>query len=146
MPDAVRLSYHQRDMSHPSASFSATVRVRLADHPGTFAGLAAAVGEAGASLGAIDLVRAERGTKVRDVTVLANDSEHLECVVAAARLVDGVDVLQVSDRTFLTHLGGKIEVVPRVQVKTRDDLSMVYTPGVARVSRAIADDRRACGR
>ena len=140
MPDAVRLSYHQRDMSHPSASFSATVRVRLADHPGTFAGLAAAVGEAGASLGAIDLVRAERGTKVRDVTVLANDSEHLERVVAAARLVDGVDVLQVSDRTFLTHLGGKIEVVPRVQVKTRDDLSMVYTPGVARVSRAIADD------
>ena len=58
----------------------------------------------------------------------------------AARLVDGVDVLQVADRTFLTHLGGKIEVVPRVQVKTRDDLSMVYTPGVARVSRAIADD------
>ncbi len=128
------------EMSHPSASFSATVRVRLADHPGTFAGLAAAVGAAGASLGAIDLVRAEQGTKVRDVTVLTESAEHLENVVAAARLVDGVDVVHVSDRTFLTHIGGKIEVVPRVQVKTRDDLSMVYTPGVARVSRAIADD------
>jgi malate dehydrogenase (oxaloacetate-decarboxylating) len=127
-------------VSHPSASFSATVRVRLADRPGTFAAFAAAVGEAGGSLGAIDLVRAERGTKVRDVTVLANDTEHLEHVVRAARLSDGVEVMQVSDRTFLQHLGGKIDVVPRVQVKTRDDLSMVYTPGVARVSRAIADD------
>ncbi len=126
-------------MSHPSASYSATVRVRLADHPGTFAGLAAAVGAAGASLGAIDLVRAERGTKVRDVTVLAEDTAHLESVVAAARLVDGVEVMHVSDRTFLTHLGGKIEVVSRVPLKTRDDLSMAYTPGVARVSRAIAD-------
>jgi malate dehydrogenase (oxaloacetate-decarboxylating) len=113
----------------------------LADHPGTFAGLAAAVGEAGASLGAIDLVRVERGTKIRDVTFLANDTEHLENVLAAARLVSGVDVLHVSDRTFLTHLGGKIEVVARVPLKTRDDLSMIYTPGVARVSRAIADDR-----
>jgi malate dehydrogenase (oxaloacetate-decarboxylating) len=127
-------------VSHPSASFSATVRVRLADRPGTFAAFAAAVGEAGGSLGAIDLVRAEQGTKVRDVTVLANDTEHLELVVRAARLSDGVEVLQVSDRTFLQHLGGKIDVIPRVQVKTRDDLSMVYTPGVARVSRAIADD------
>ena len=127
-------------MSHPSASFSATVRVRLADRPGTFAGLAAAVGAAGATLGAIDLVRAERGTKVRDVTVLAEDTAHLENVVAAARLIDGVEVIHVSDRTFLTHLGGKIEVVPRVPVKTRDDLSMAYTPGVARVSRAIADE------
>ncbi len=127
-------------MSHPSASFSATVRVRLADRPGTFAAFAAAVGEAGGSLGAIDLVRAEHGTKVRDVTVLANDTEHLEHVVQAARLSDGIEVMQVSDRTFLMHLGGKIDVVPRVQVKTRDDLSMVYTPGVARVSRAIAAD------
>ncbi len=129
-----------RRMSHPSASFSATVRVRLEDHPGVFARLAAAIGEAGASLGAIDLVRAERGTKVRDVTVLAADAAHLEEIVAAMRTVDHVHVMHVSDRTFLMHLGGKIEVVPRNPVKTRDDLSMAYTPGVARVSRAIADD------
>jgi len=72
--------------------------------------------------------------------VLAADAAHLEDVVAAVRAVEGVQVLQASDRTFLLHLGGKIEVVPRSPVKTRDDLSMAYTPGVARVCRAIADD------
>ncbi|HZQ16379.1 MAG TPA: NAD-dependent malic enzyme [Gaiellaceae bacterium] len=125
---------------HPSASFSATFRIRLDDSPGTFARFAAAVGEAGASLGAIDIVRVEKSTKVRDVTVLAGDAEHIEEVAAAVRRVPGVEVMHVSDRTFLLHLGGKIEVVPRVPVKTRDDLSMAYTPGVARVSRAIADE------
>ena len=125
---------------HPSASFSATVRVRLDDTPGSFARFAAAVGEAGASLGAIDLVRVERKTKVRDVAVLAADAAHLEDVLAAVRAVEGVAVLQASDRTFLLHLGGKIEVVSRSPLKTRDDLSMAYTPGVARVCRAIADD------
>jgi malate dehydrogenase (oxaloacetate-decarboxylating) len=125
---------------HPSASFSATIRVRLDAHPGSFARLASAVGEAGGSLGAIDLVRVERATKVRDVTVLAADGTHLDRIVEAVRGVEGVEVLHVSDRTFLMHLNGKIEVVPRVAVKTRDDLSMAYTPGVARVSRAIADD------
>jgi malate dehydrogenase (oxaloacetate-decarboxylating) len=125
---------------HPSASFSATLRTRLDDSPGTFARVAAAIGETGASLGAIDLVRVEKGTKVRDVTVLAADADHLDQVVAAVRCLDGVEVLHVSDRTLLMHLGGKIEVVPRMPVKTRDDLSMAYTPGVARVSQAIADD------
>jgi len=125
---------------HTSASFSATVRVRLDDSPGTFARFAAAVGEAGASLGAIDIVRVERSTKVRDVTVQAADASHLDDIVAAVSDLDGIEVLHVSDRTFLMHLGGKIEIVPRNPVKTRDDLSMAYTPGVARVSRAIADD------
>jgi len=125
---------------HPSASFSATLRTRLDDSPGTFARLAAAIGEAGASLGAIDLVRVEKATKVRDVTVLAADAAHLDLVVERVRNVQGVEIVHVSDRTFLMHLGGKIEVVPRSPVKTRDDLSMAYTPGVARVSRAIAED------
>ena len=125
---------------HPSASFSAIVRVRLDDTPGSFARFAAAVGAAGASLGAIDLVRVERGTKVRDVALLAGDAAHLEDVVTAVRAVEGVEVLHTSDRTFLLHLGGKIEVVSRSPLKTRDDLSMAYTPGVARVCRAIADD------
>jgi malate dehydrogenase (oxaloacetate-decarboxylating) len=125
---------------HPSASFSATLRTRLDDSPGTFARFAAAIGEAGASLGAIDIVRVERGTKVRDVTVLAADAAHLDRVVESVQGVAGVEILHVSDRTFLMHLGGKIEVVPRAPVKTRDDLSMAYTPGVARVSLAIAED------
>jgi malate dehydrogenase (oxaloacetate-decarboxylating) len=127
-------------MSHPSASFSATVRVRLADQPGSFARLAAAIAGAGGLLGAIDLVRVERSTKVRDIAVLATDAAQLDQIVAAIRGVTGIEIVHVSDRTFLMHLGGKIEVVPKVPVKTRDDLSMAYTPGVARVCRAIADD------
>ena len=92
---------------HPSASFSATLRIRLADSPGTFARLAAAIGEAGASLGAIDLVRVEQAKKVRDVTVLAADAAHLEHVVVIVRAGDGVEVVHVSVRTFLLLLGGK---------------------------------------
>jgi malate dehydrogenase (oxaloacetate-decarboxylating) len=126
--------------SHPSASFSTTIRVRLENHPGAFAALASAIGEAGGLLGAIDLVRVERETKVRDVTVQANDAHHAEEIVDAVRALDGVRVLHVSDRTFLLHLGGKIEVAAKSPLKTRDDLSMAYTPGVARVSQAIADD------
>jgi malate dehydrogenase (oxaloacetate-decarboxylating) len=126
--------------THPSASFSATLRVRLANEPGTFARLAEAIGEAGGLLGAIDLVRVEHGTKTRDVTVLANDAEHLERIAATVHELEGIEVVNVSDRTFLMHLGGKIEVTAKTPLKTRDDLSMAYTPGVARVSSAIAAD------
>jgi malate dehydrogenase (oxaloacetate-decarboxylating) len=125
---------------HLSAQYSATIRVHLADRPGSFARLATAVGEAGGLLGAIDLVRVEGETKIRDVTVEATDAAHLDRIVESVRALDGVEVEQVSDRTFLLHLGGKIEVVPKQPLRTRDDLSMAYTPGVARVSRAIADD------
>jgi len=125
---------------HPSASFSATLRVRLDNQPGSFARLAGAIGEAGGLLGAIDLVRVERGRKVRDVTVLAADEVHIGRIVAAVQDVEGIEVERVSDRTFLLHLGGKLEVVSKAPLKTRDDLSMAYTPGVARVCRAIADD------
>jgi malate dehydrogenase (oxaloacetate-decarboxylating) len=124
---------------HPSASFSAAIRVRIDNRPGAFARLAATIGEAGGLLGAIDLVRVERATKLRDVTVLADDEHHLHEIVEAVRAVDGVEVVNVSDRVFLAHLGGKIEITPRIPLKTRDDLSMAYTPGVARVSKAIAD-------
>ena len=125
---------------HPSASFSAAIRVRIENQPGAFARLAAAIGEAGGLLGAIDLVRVEGTTKIRDVNVLADDERHLDAIVAAVHSVDGVEVVHVSDRVFLAHLGGKLEVRPRLPLKTRDDLSMVYTPGVARVSQALADD------
>jgi len=129
-------------MSHPSASFSATVRVRLDDHPGSFARLASAIAGAGGLLGSIDLVRVERGTKIRDVAVLAGDARQLDRIAAAMSEVAGAEVMHVSDRTFQAHLGGKIEVVAKTPIKTRDDLSMAYTPGVARISQAIADDPR----
>ena len=127
-------------MSHLSASFSATLRVRLHDRPGAFADLARVIADTGASLEAIDLVRAESGVKVRDVTVLARDADHIRTVAAAAEQLADVEVEHVSDRTFLLHLGGKIEMALKSPLATRDDLSMAYTPGVARVSQAIADD------
>jgi malate dehydrogenase (oxaloacetate-decarboxylating) len=127
-------------MAHLSASFSATIRVHVDDRPGAFAGLARAIGDAGGSLDAIDLVRAEAGRKVRDVTVLAENADHLDRIVAAVREVAGIDVEHVSDRTFLLHLGGKIHIEPKTPLKTRDDLSMAYTPGVARICQAIAAD------
>ena len=128
-------------MAHPSASFSASVRVRIDDRPGAFARLAAAIGEAGGRLGAIDIVAASRPTKIRDVTVNCRDEAHGERSSTAIRARRGITVVNVSDRTFLMHLGGKIEVdAEGRRCKTRDDLSMAYTPGVARVCRAIADD------
>jgi malate dehydrogenase (oxaloacetate-decarboxylating) len=127
-------------MAHLSASFSATIRVRLADAPGSFAKLAQAIGDAGGSLGAIDLVRVEGHEKVRDVTVNATDADHLARIVQTVRALDGIEVERVSDRTFLLHLGGKIEMRGKTPLKTRDDLSMAYTPGVARICLAIAED------
>ncbi|HET7353896.1 MAG TPA: NAD-dependent malic enzyme [Gaiellaceae bacterium] len=127
-------------MAHYSASFSLTLRVRLENRPGAFADLARAIADAGGLLDAIDLVRIEDGTKVRDVTVIATDAAHADAIAAACRQVQGVDVEKVSDRTFLLHLGGKIHMAANAPVKTRDDLSMAYTPGVARVCQAIADD------
>jgi len=124
----------------PSASYSITMRVRLAQKPGAFARVASAIGDTGAILGAIDLVRVEKGRVVRDVTVSCIDAAHGGNVVEAVRALDGVDVDSVSDRTFLMHKGGKIAIRGRVSVETRDDLSMVYTPGVARVCMAIKED------
>ena len=125
---------------HPSASYSITMRVRLQQLPGAFARVAGAIGETGAILGAIDIVRVEGGEVVRDVTVACVDVAHSEAVAEAVGCLDGVTVEHVSDRTFLMHLGGKLEVNATVPVKTRDDLSMAYTPGVARVCTAIHED------
>jgi malate dehydrogenase (oxaloacetate-decarboxylating) len=124
----------------PSASYSFTMRVRMSQQGGAFAGIARAVADAEAVLGAIDLVRVESQEVVRDVTVACVDSAHAEAVVRAVRELEGVRVDSVSDRTFLLHKGGKIEVNPKLPIKTRDDLSMAYTPGVGRVSMAIHDD------
>ena len=125
----------------PSASYSLTMRINVRQRPGAFARVATAIGEVGAILGAIDLVRVEDDVVVRDVTVACAAADHGQAVVAAVEALDGVSVESVSDRTFLMHMGGKIEVGGKVPVRTRDDLSMAYTPGVARVSSAIHEDR-----
>ena len=124
----------------PSASYSLTLRVRLPQQPGSFARVAGAIGSAGAILGAIDLVRVQDGAVVRDVTVACADAAQGEAVVAAVEALEGVSVDSVLDRTFKMHQGGKIEVTPKVAINSRDDLSMAYTPGVARVCSAIHED------
>ena len=125
-------------MPSPSASYSVTLRCAITNVPGAFARVATAIGAAGGDLGAVDIVRIQGPVKVRDVTANASDDKNVQEIIDAVTAVRGVEVLLVSDRTFLTHLGGKIEVQSRVPLKTRDDLSMAYTPGVARICRAIA--------
>jgi malate dehydrogenase (oxaloacetate-decarboxylating) len=124
----------------PSASYSFILRTETSNRPGTLGRVTTAIGEEGGDIGAIDIVRAGGGKMVRDVTVAARDEAHAQAIVERIRGLEGVVVLHVTDRTFLVHLGGKIEVVGRVPVKARDDLSMVYTPGVARICQAIYKD------
>jgi malate dehydrogenase (oxaloacetate-decarboxylating) len=96
-----------------------------------------AIGQAGGDIGGIDIVGVVGGHVIRDFTVNAASSDHGETIAEALRHVDGVEVVNLSDRTFLMHLGGKIEVVSKTPLRTRDDLSMAYTPGVARICQAI---------
>ena len=124
----------------PSASYSMTLRVEFPHRAGSLGKILTAVGDAGGMVGAVDIVRMGQQTSCRDITINARDSEHGQQVVQAVDSLPEVKVINVSDRTFLMHLGGKIEVRSRMQIRTRDDLSMVYTPGVARVCRAIAQE------
>ncbi len=98
------------------------------------------IGKAGGDIGAVDLVEMTGTTVVRDMTVKASDSEHAHRIVDLLKKVSGVRVANISDRTFLMHLGGKIEIQSKVPIRSRDDLSMAYTPGVARVCLAIKED------
>jgi malate dehydrogenase (oxaloacetate-decarboxylating) len=124
----------------PSDSYSLTLRVKLSTRAGTLGEVATAIGKAGGDIGAIDIVSVARDHIIRDITVNTVSSEHEERIVNAVKDIDGIEVIQVSDRTFLMHIGGKIEVVSKMPLKTRADLSMAYTPGVARVCEAIHAD------
>jgi malate dehydrogenase (oxaloacetate-decarboxylating) len=124
----------------PSPSYSLALRIKLSNKPGTLGRLTTTIGEAGGNIEAIDIVEAGRDSITRDITVNAASDKHGEAIVAAVRDVEGTQVVNVSDRTFLMHLGGKIEVVSKTPLKTRADLSMAYTPGVARVCEAIHKD------
>src|SRR3989475_10231513 len=124
----------------PSASYSLTMRVQIAHKPGMLGKVTSAIGEAGGDIGAIDLVEAGSQFITGDISCNASDEGHGQRITAAVKALSGVTVKNVSDRTFLMHLGGKIEVNGKVSVKPRDDLSMAYTPGVARVCMAIHHD------
>jgi malate dehydrogenase (oxaloacetate-decarboxylating) len=126
--------------SIPSASYSLTLRVEFPHEAGALGKILTTIGDADGMVGAVDIVRMRKDRTTRDITVNARDSEHGQQVVQVVEDLPQVRVINVSDRTFLMHLGGKIEVRSKLQIRTRDDLSMVYTPGVARVCRAIASD------
>jgi malate dehydrogenase (oxaloacetate-decarboxylating) len=124
----------------PTASHSLTVRLTIQNKPGMLGKVTSAIGKAGGDIGAIDLVEVGRNTITRDITFKASGERHGQQVVERLRALEGAEVVNVSDRTFLMHLGGKIEVRGKMPVKTRDDLSMAYTPGVARICMAIHHD------
>ncbi|MFD6100692.1 NAD-dependent malic enzyme [Nocardiopsis flavescens] len=129
----------------PSVSYSITVRLELDAGSTAVGGLTSAVERVGGMITALDVAAAGHERIRIDVTCAARDTEHAQAIVDALGAVDGVVVHKVSDRTFLMHLGGKIEMKSKVPLRNRDELSMAYTPGVARVSQAIAankDDAR----
>ena len=124
----------------PSAQFRLTIRVNIDDAHGTLGHLTSAIGDAGGIVGAVDLVEVDGSHSLRDIVVDASGKDHWERIVGAVGEVDGVELIDTTDRTFQLHVGGKIEQHNKHPLKTREDLSMTYTPGVARVSLAIADD------
>jgi malate dehydrogenase (oxaloacetate-decarboxylating) len=133
-------------MATPLAAFSIRIRARIPNHPGEFAGLATAVGGAGGSLVGIDIVESNGPTVTRDLVVFCGSEIHAAAVEAATRAVEGIEVLEVEDRTFGVHEGGKLSIGAKVPPLDRDGLAMVYTPGVARVCLAIAEDSRLASR
>ena len=126
-------------MPSTSPGYSITVRVEVPAGGTATAALTSAVGSAGGALTALDVVESQTDRMVVDVTCDTSGESHADVITKAIAAIPGATVRKVSDRTFLMHLGGKIEVTPKVPLKHRDDLSRAYTPGVARVCLAIAE-------
>src|SRR6266498_1029756 len=124
----------------PSASYSFTVRLEIRNKPGMLGRVTSVIGKAGGDIGAVDLAEMTTERVLRDITIKARDSRHAHLIIDRLKTVAGTRIVNISDRTFLMHLGGKIEIKGKVPIRTRDDLSMAYTPGVARVWLAIKDD------
>jgi malate dehydrogenase (oxaloacetate-decarboxylating) len=122
----------------PNAGDSIIVRLKIDRHGQTLARVAATIAELNGILGAIDIVRpiSEEGS-IRDFSIYTSGPEHADKIVDVLKATEGVEFIQHSDRTFLLHHGGKIEITSKRALKTRDDLSMAYTPGVGRVCTAI---------
>jgi malate dehydrogenase (oxaloacetate-decarboxylating) len=127
-------------MASTSPGYGITIRVDGPASAQPVSEITQAILAAGASITALDVVESVLDRVVIDVTCDAIDAEHAEAITAALSENKNLNVRKVSDRTFLLHLGGKIEIASKVPLKTRDDLSRAYTPGVARISQAIAKD------
>jgi malate dehydrogenase (oxaloacetate-decarboxylating) len=129
-------------MPPTSAQYSLTIRVKIAHEPGMLGRVTTAIGKAGGTIGAIDLISTDAGHTVRDITIDTSGPEHGSVIADAIEATKAAEVIGSTDRTFQMHLGGKIEQRNKHALRTRDDLSMAYTPGVARVCLAIAEDRQ----
>jgi len=127
-------------MASPAIGYTLIMRLEMPTSPGAFGAVASAIGDAGGIIGAVDMRSVGKALATRDVSVNVASDAVANAVRGSIERLDGVRLVSVSDATFLAHLGGKITVVPKIPVKTRSDLSIVYTPGVARVSMAIASD------
>lgn len=124
----------------PNPSYSLTIRLELANQPGTLANVMSAIASVGGNLGQISLLEGNLKITQRDLTVDAYSTEHAEEIVQAIKQVSGIKLMKVSDRTFDLHRGGKIHIVGQIPLTSQSDLAMAYTPGVGRICKAIAED------
>jgi malate dehydrogenase (oxaloacetate-decarboxylating) len=124
----------------PTDGYSITIRLRLANNPGVLGLVTSTIGNAGGSIGAIDIVEAGFDSLVRDITIATGNDQHAQEIVESVKSLPGVTFIHFSDRVFLLHIGGKIEIKSKIPIQTRADLSRAYTPGVARVCTAIHED------
>jgi malate dehydrogenase (oxaloacetate-decarboxylating) len=129
--------------NNPSIAYSITIRAQYSNVSGMLGTISSAIGDVEGDIRSIETVKASRTTMVRDITVNARDVAHGEKIAKNVRALRSVKVLNVSEPVFQRHLGGKIEVASRAPVETGSDMSIVYTPGVGRVSMAIHHDPEA---
>ena len=125
---------------HTKPSYSLTIRLSIERKPGMLGRITTTIGQRGGLMGTITIVSLERGRIVRDLNVYARDEDHEQRIVDGLKDIPGVQVLTVKDRTFDYHEGGKIRVESRREIEGPDDLAIAYTPGVGRISLAVADD------
>jgi malate dehydrogenase (oxaloacetate-decarboxylating) len=136
-------SGEQPSGTHISSQYAITLRIDYPHEAGRIARVAAAIGEHGGVIRGIDLVHIQRNRSLRDYTVECASTDHAQRIIDAVRDLEDLRIEFVSDDTFRMHLGGKLEIQSKVALKTRADLSMAYTPGVARVCEAIAAEPKA---
>ncbi|MFA5180820.1 MAG: NAD-dependent malic enzyme [Syntrophales bacterium] len=123
-----------------SASYSILMRIELSNKPGMLGKVVSAIGKAGGNLGAVDIVGFRDSRIIRDIVVSTADHDMMQKILDVVKRINGVTVIDIADRTFLAHVGGKIEIKSKIPLNSRDDLAMAYTPGVARICEAIHED------
>ncbi|MCA1993839.1 MAG: ACT domain-containing protein, partial [Coleofasciculus sp. S288] len=124
----------------PNPSFSLTIRIQVPNRAGMLASVTQAIAEVGGNLGQITLAEQTRKISTREITIDATSSEHAEQIVQAVKALTDIKLLNVYDRTFNLHRGGKICISTKQSLHTQADLAMAYTPGVGRICNAIAQD------